>query len=180
MGNNEQNQWDNSTVGNYWDDNDGEDMNNDGIVDEPYLITGSTDEDRYPLVNEISSIQIPANRMQITIDYPLDHIQTSGNLIINGTTLGNPDIIILQIDNQSWYFINASKDWSFTLDTTSLENGDHTISVKAQLNDVFETKTQSVTIQVNNEDQTNGTPGFLLSTSILLSLILTVFVFKRR
>jgi len=50
------NQWDNGSVGNYWDDYTGEDDNSDGIGDIPYNIPdegGSIyNEDRYPLMNQ--------------------------------------------------------------------------------------------------------------------------------
>ena len=50
------NQWDNGSVGNYWDDYTGEDDNSDGIGDTPYNISdeggGIYNEDRYPLMNQ--------------------------------------------------------------------------------------------------------------------------------
>ncbi|MFX0043499.1 MAG: nitrous oxide reductase family maturation protein NosD [Candidatus Hodarchaeota archaeon] len=43
------NKWDNGTIGNYWDDYEGEDANDDGIGDTPYYIqTGS--QDHFPLM----------------------------------------------------------------------------------------------------------------------------------
>ena len=56
---NENNAYDNSTnnwynesikYGNYWDDYTGEDNNEDGIGDKPYIITGKDNEDVYPLI----------------------------------------------------------------------------------------------------------------------------------
>ncbi len=45
------NLWDNGSVGNYWSDYDGSDTNGDGIGDEPYNIGGNSDiTDRYPLI----------------------------------------------------------------------------------------------------------------------------------
>ncbi len=50
------NQWDNGSVGNYWDDYTGEDDNSDGIGDIPYNIPDEGgdiyNEDRYPLMNQ--------------------------------------------------------------------------------------------------------------------------------
>jgi len=46
------NQWDNGTVGNYWDNYEGVDDNNDGIGDTPYDISGSAgSKDNYPLMS---------------------------------------------------------------------------------------------------------------------------------
>ncbi|MFX1570725.1 MAG: NosD domain-containing protein [Promethearchaeota archaeon] len=45
------NQWDNGVIGNYWDDYTGYDLNEDGIGDIPYNITGSAgSQDRFPLL----------------------------------------------------------------------------------------------------------------------------------
>ena len=43
------NNWDYSMQGNYWDDYNGEDDNDDGIGDTPYIIQGGANQDNYPL-----------------------------------------------------------------------------------------------------------------------------------
>ena len=44
------NQWDNGSIGNYWDDYSGFDLNDDGIGDSPYNILGSAgSQDNYPI-----------------------------------------------------------------------------------------------------------------------------------
>jgi parallel beta-helix repeat protein len=44
------NNWDNGTIGNYWDDYDGVDENDDGIGDSPYYIPGLANSvDNYPI-----------------------------------------------------------------------------------------------------------------------------------
>lgn len=45
------NTWDNGSTGNYWDDYNGTDNNDDGIGDTPYNITGSNNQDKYPLID---------------------------------------------------------------------------------------------------------------------------------
>ena len=47
---NRKNNWDNNSIGNYWDDYNGEDSNGDGIGDTPYIIPGGENVDRYPLM----------------------------------------------------------------------------------------------------------------------------------
>lgn len=44
------NQWDNGSIGNYWDDYDGYDTNGDGIGETPYNISGSSgSQDNFPI-----------------------------------------------------------------------------------------------------------------------------------
>jgi len=50
--------WDNSTIGNYWDDYSGLDEKNDGIGDTPYIID-ENNKDNYPLMNPVDLDTIP-------------------------------------------------------------------------------------------------------------------------
>ncbi len=45
------NDWDDGSIGNYWDDYIGVDANGDGIGDTPYYLPGGINQDRYPLVS---------------------------------------------------------------------------------------------------------------------------------
>lgn len=47
------NHWDNGSVGNYWDDFDGNDSNHDGIGDVPYVVPGDSNFDNYPLIKRV-------------------------------------------------------------------------------------------------------------------------------
>ena len=44
------NQWNNMSIGNYWDDYSGIDADNDGIGDTPYNISDGSSQDYYPLI----------------------------------------------------------------------------------------------------------------------------------
>jgi parallel beta-helix repeat protein len=53
------NYWNNSVIGNYWDDYKGEDSNDDGIGDTPYNISGSANsQDNYPIWWDFIDISI--------------------------------------------------------------------------------------------------------------------------
>ena len=50
------NQWDKGTTGNYWNNYNGSDNDRDGIGDSPYIID-ENNQDNYPLMNSISTIE---------------------------------------------------------------------------------------------------------------------------
>ncbi|MBN1802230.1 MAG: right-handed parallel beta-helix repeat-containing protein, partial [Candidatus Lokiarchaeota archaeon] len=78
-----ENQWNNSAKGNFWSDWVGPDDDGDGIVDDPYSISGSAgSEDGYPLTNTAPEANFSANA---TLVYGIKPIQftyngTGGNL----------------------------------------------------------------------------------------------------
>jgi nitrous oxidase accessory protein NosD len=51
--------WDNGTIGNYWDDYQGEDSNSDGIGDTPYIID-ENNQDNYPLMEPFVIPEFPS------------------------------------------------------------------------------------------------------------------------
>ena len=96
------NQWDNGSIGNYWDDYGGEDANNDGIGDTPYSIGGfAGDQDNYPIWWDVVAISInspnsndffgtTAPSFTISIDKGLAHTTwyTIDNGLINFIFMG--------------------------------------------------------------------------------------------
>jgi parallel beta-helix repeat protein len=53
------NNWDYNEQGNYWDDYNGVDENNDDIGDSPYIISGGSNQDNYPLGYFAGGNEIP-------------------------------------------------------------------------------------------------------------------------
>ncbi len=53
------NLWDNGTTGNYWSDYVGQDVNNDGIGDSPYVIN-EYNQDNYPLIQPVIVPEFPS------------------------------------------------------------------------------------------------------------------------
>ncbi len=77
------NEWDNGTIGNSWDDYSGEDLNDDGIGDTPYLIEGLAGSyDDYPIFDDgpndsippIISVNTPINGETFSDSVPLYEI----------------------------------------------------------------------------------------------------------
>lgn len=54
------NEWDNGSIGNYWSDYTGADMDDDGIGDTPYPIAGGAMDD-YPSMSRLGPVWLPLN-----------------------------------------------------------------------------------------------------------------------
>ena len=81
------NQWDNGTIGNYWGDYTGTDINDDGIGDSEYSISGSaSSKDYYPLWDDGSETYLWSDPELISIDstdtseYPDIAVDYNGNV----------------------------------------------------------------------------------------------------
>jgi len=98
------NQWDNGTIGNYWDDYSGEDLDNDGIGDTPYTISGSAGtQDNYPLWDDGPTITIlfPTHDQEFGFDAP------NFNVSIN-----DPEL------DTMWYSLNKGQNITFIANGT--------------------------------------------------------------
>ncbi len=99
------NNWDNQTIGNYWDDYNGEDLNDDGIGDTLYNITGlGGRKDNYPIWDDGDDIP-----PEITITDPINYTYHSHPPIIQGVYYDLNGI------NTTWYWVvGSSKNETFT------------------------------------------------------------------
>lgn len=98
------NNWNNSVIGNYWDDYDGLDLNGDGIGDSPYDISGSTSSSDFLPIWNIGDTFAPI----INISFPKqDDIfgptSPSYNLTVTDYRL-----------NTTWYSLNGGLNYTFT------------------------------------------------------------------
>ena len=116
--------WDNlAGIGNYWGDWTYPDANHDGIVDYPYVLTGSVkNKDRYP----VSDITPP----ELTITAPTEgqSVMTSD---IDATWSGSDKQsgilrYDVQVDDGSWVNLTTQTHYE-----VSLSGGQHTIGVRA-------------------------------------------------
>ena len=98
------NTWDNGFSGNYWDDYSGNDTNNDGIGDTPYIVPGTAGSlDNFPIWTDVDEI-IPI----ITIIFPLLDS-------IFGLVAPNYNISIDELNLDTvWYSLNSGTNITFT------------------------------------------------------------------
>jgi parallel beta-helix repeat protein len=114
--------WHNGTVGNYWDDYDGKDVNDDGIGDTSYLIDGSAGSlDMYPL----------------WWDSPVISVISPTSYSLYGHTPPNFTVSLIEGVNHSWWYTINSDVTKHHFSTNGsintgawglLSNGSHVLS----------------------------------------------------
>ena len=121
----ENNTWDNSAQGNYWDKYEGRDNNVDNIGDTPYIIS-EENKDRFPLMNIVlpDAITLPANVKHITSKSDNTPSFTWNPSIYSKGIKG----YYVKIDNNPEIYIGDITSWTIS---TDLSDGVHTFYVKA-------------------------------------------------
>jgi parallel beta-helix repeat protein len=90
------NTWDNGSIGNYWDDYVGHDLDDDGIGDDPYIID-SDSQDNFPIWNDGDDI-----------NPTLTVLSPSNNTLWSTPPLINVSAFDLNLDT-IWYLVNDSE-----------------------------------------------------------------------
>jgi len=111
----------------------------------------------YPLGN---------NPPSITITAPTNNAQVSGSITITGTASdsdGTITLVEVQIDNGAWNAASGTTSWTYSLDTTTLSDGTHTVRARATDNGSISSTTQ-ISILVSNAAYQTVTIQQLLST----------------
>lgn len=97
------NQWDNGSIGNYWGDYTGEDLNSDGIGDTPYNISGTANsQDHFPIWKGPF----------IKIIIPLENEIFGTNAPEFEVNISDPEL------NYTWYTINDGQNFLFSENET--------------------------------------------------------------
>jgi hypothetical protein len=103
------NSWDNDTIGNFWDDYGtfGEDLDDDGIGDEPYNISGNANsQDRYPIWDDDEDIN-----PKLVINSPSDNSRVKNPPSINVTVFDmNYDSLWYEINGEVVFLENHTEE----------------------------------------------------------------------
>jgi len=143
------NSWDFESRGNFWDDYDG---NGSYVIYEKNI-------DHYP-ASEPYNISHASYRVYII--YPSENEKVSGKIMVKGIAEKEEEVMI-KIDNGTWAGAHGTFLWYFEIDTTKLENGEHTIYVKCG-NTMAERK-----IYVENKKETPSFDFVMLLLALLLA-----------
>jgi parallel beta-helix repeat protein len=143
------NNWDYNEQGNYWDDYNGVDENNDDIGDTPYIISGGSNQDNYPLGIFAGGNEIP----NADANGPYSG-QTNIEIEFDGSGSSDPDGSIV---GYRWDWTNdGSYDtgWLTKSKTKHTYSSDGVYTVKLQIKDnngATDTDISKVTISFVNQ-----------------------------
>ena len=143
------NNWNDSSQGNYWDDYNDYDENKNGIGDNPYLISGSGGNlDYYPL-GDFLSASLPV----AYIDFISPNPSPKGETISFSGHGSSPDGII---ESYEWNSDNTLISSSESFSSSTLQPGAHTISFRVK--DDKETWSEKVyeTLIINPNQKPNA------------------------
>jgi hypothetical protein len=118
----------------------------------------------------------------VNISYPAEGAVLSGTVNITGTAQDERAVISVKvkIDNGAWATADGTTNWTFAWNTTSVQNGTHTITVRAD--DGNHTSDEvSINVTVDNRPapqprppvKTEGIPVALLA-AVVVVLVLAV------
>ena len=121
------------------------------------------------------------HRPIVIITYPTNGTTVNGIVTIQGSASdedGDETIqkVEVKIDNGKWLIATGTLNWAYTLDTTKLENGNHTIYARSYDGKEY-SKIASITVEVKNQKEEIGIPGFEMIA--LFAAVLTVVARKR-
>jgi hypothetical protein len=159
--------YDNDKEGNYWSDYRGEDKNNDGIGDSPYVVDAI--EDYYPLMQ-------PWGAPQVSI-FNLENSTRYGSVSLNFTVSKLTAWIGYSLDGLD----NVTIIGNTTL--TGLPSGVHNITVYAE--DTFENvgTSETLTFAIAEETDTMPFPTTLVVASVIIVAVIgtgLLIYFKKR
>jgi len=121
-----------------------------------------SDEDDGTLV--ITKYIPPDQRPSISISSPSDRARVSGEITITGTASDDGGIMKVEcrLDDGVWEEAQGSTEWSLALDTTTLEDGWHSISMRA-FDGELHSEPATITIEVRNDEEGVLWPDFSIT-----------------
>lgn len=106
----------------------------------------------------LSAVVVDAQQSQgptVTIEDPPDGATINGSIQISGTASDTNDSVQsveVKIDDGAWNATSGTSSWSYTWESTTVSDGQHTITARAT-NSSGNTSTDSHTVTVDNTDE---------------------------
>ena len=112
------------------------------------------------------------------IDFPLAGDTVTGVLNSTGRAWsdnGQIDQVELSIDGTSGIIVNGTEEWYFELNTSQLEDGEHSLTAMASCSDIWSNPSELKLTVLNgpgeDEDNDDDDDGFLAGPSLLTTFV---------
>jgi len=130
----------------------------------------------------------------ISLKWPVNNSKISGTVTISGTASaedGSIEKVELSIDGGTWIIVAGTSSWNYAWDTISMQNGEHTIKVRALVGERFSNEI-TITVTVDNTQESDEEeageearedPGFLpgFELAVLLTAVgVAIFASPKR
>ena len=151
------NYWDFGILGNYWDNYTGEDLDDNGIGDIPYIVSGAGgSQDNYPIWDDGDDIN------------PIISINTPSEGTLFGTIAPTYNINIFDVNiHMSWYTLNSTATRYFFTPT----NGVNVVAIDETGWDTFSSGPILMTFYVNDSAGNPGSVSNLINKDTILPTI---------
>jgi len=172
------NPFDNGSIGNYWDDYNGSDINNDGVGDSPYYLDNNS-VDRYPLVNSIN-YEEDKPVINKAIRRPTDIVEGQRVIVmVNATDDSGILLVILSYyDGLAWFNITMhynDETGFYEAEIPALPSGVN-VSYRIYVCDIYLNWSVSRTYSYVVKEKFRINTGILMSFLAILALITTVSI----
>jgi len=151
------NNWNLGTLGNYWDNYTGSDLDDDGIGNIPYNVSGSAgSKDYYPIWDDGDDIN------------PTISINTPSGGSLFGTDAPTYNLNIFDVNlNMTWYTLNSTATRYFFAST----NGANVVAIDETGWDTFSSGSLIITFHINDSSGNPGSSGHVIFKDVILPTI---------
>ncbi|RLF51769.1 MAG: hypothetical protein DRN11_02205, partial [Thermoplasmata archaeon] len=124
------------------------------------------------------------NPPEIEITEPMNGSVVKGSIVVKGKAWdkdGNESLVKVEIriDGGEWKEATGTINWAYTLDTTKLSNGWHTIEIRAY-DGIDYSNIATTKINVQNEKEEKGMPWLIIGVVIAIIAIVAIAVLYLR
>ena len=125
------------------------------------------------VINVTEETSPPPTKVNCTIGYPSPNAIVSRNIVVAGNAIKGTNPVIrvqIRIDGGNWLNATGIENWTYSLNTSLLKIGQHTIEARA-FDNLFVSDTASVNFSVSNPEKTISVEGLPWWPTLLIVLI---------
>ena len=131
-------------------------------------------------VNQSFNIMVSFVQPTITLTSHKNNQTVTGEITLKGQaglSVGTLSKVQVKVDNKDWKDAKGTTSWTYSLDTTRLSNGKHTITIRALSLANASSELKSVTVKVDNaNNELAVTSALWLVVALVLVVVIVIIV----